>query len=115
LKPNSTVYELHPSWWSKGLGSESVLAAANFAFDVLRVGKMVIDPVKGQLASVKLALGLGMKKEGEKMGGTQEVYSIRREEWYGGEGRSEPSYEARAPTCRWFVVFSISAWQVAKF
>lgn len=57
-------YELHPSYWNRGLMTEAASAILDYAFHDLSLHRIEANPYADNEASVKLLRKLGFKEEG---------------------------------------------------
>ena len=73
-------YRLHQQYWRQGYGKESAQCMCNYSFSSLRLNRLIslIDPAN--VASIKIALALGMQYETDVMlpgyDHPDQVYSI---------------------------------------
>lgn len=92
--------------------TEALGVILRYAFDVLRLSLVVIDPLEENVASQKLARHWGGKFEGKIRHPyfymkQQDVYRFERKEWYENEKTREggtetvPVYDLKQKTCRW--------------
>lgn len=73
-------YELDPTFWGKGYGTEIVTAAIHYGFDVLELQEIYAETQKKNTASTKLLEKIGMEvlAEVERYGEIQVIYSLRK-------------------------------------
>lgn len=89
--------------------SEALMHVIRYAFDVLRLPHVIIDPDVGNTASSKLAARMGAKMEGVK--NYQEIWRLDRKIWYELESKREggtnpePVYDLKQKCCRWYDLF----------
>lgn len=71
-------YELTPSFWNQGYGTEIVGRLLKYAFNELNIIKIIAETQKKNSISIKLLEKLGMtfEKELERFGETQVIYGI---------------------------------------
>ena len=94
--------------------TETVTYVMRYAFDVLRLGSIIIDPGVGNQASMKLAKSFGqfVRTQGNAhfRSVQQDIYVVQRAAWYEGEKKreggtkEEPKEDLEARTCRWCVI-----------
>jgi ribosomal-protein-alanine N-acetyltransferase len=73
-------YELDPTFWGKGYGTEVVTAVIDYGFDALGLEEIYAETQKKNVASKKLLEKIGMKvvSEIERYGEEQLIYSLRK-------------------------------------
>ncbi|GAA6011925.1 hypothetical protein JCM10207_003431 [Rhodosporidiobolus poonsookiae] len=77
-------YEIHPNFWRQGLMGEAIRAVLPFIFNILRLPSVIIDPIVGNAASIRLASKLGFVQREDKTsltGEKQHVFELTRAEW----------------------------------
>ena len=60
-------YRLHPDYWGRGLGTEAAKAARDHGFNQLGFTRLISIIEADNLASIKVALKNGMKREAQTM------------------------------------------------
>jgi [ribosomal protein S5]-alanine N-acetyltransferase len=81
-KPEVEVaYMVHRDYWNLGIASEAATACREYAFDVLKVARVVSMIRPANHASLRVAEKLGMRRIGETMhaGLLHDLYENRRE------------------------------------
>lgn len=73
-------YELHPTFWGKGYGTEIIKKVVDHSFDILGLEEVYAETQKKNLASIRLLEKVGMHfhAQVERCGEEQVVYSMRR-------------------------------------
>jgi len=71
-------YEFLPDWWGCGYATEVISQILNFAFNGLKINKVLAETQTANVASCKLLEGVGMKLESklQRFGEEQSLYSI---------------------------------------
>lgn len=71
-------YQLLPEWWGNGYGIDAVKAVLDYAFDVLRLPKIIAETQTSNLPSRKLLERAGMREEQRlvRFGAEQIIYEI---------------------------------------
>jgi [ribosomal protein S5]-alanine N-acetyltransferase len=71
-------YQLVPKWWGAGYGTEVVKRVLQFAFDELKLPKVVAETQSKNTSSCKLIerLGMELEKTTIRFGAEQSIYSI---------------------------------------
>ena len=70
-------YQLLPEWWSKGYGTEAVLAIITYALTVMNLPRVVAETQMANIASCRLLESIGMLLERtvERFGAKQGIYA----------------------------------------
>ena len=70
-------YQLHPEFWGKGYGSETVQKTIDYAFQELKLKELYAETQKKNLKSIKLLKKLGFEfiQEVERYGEKQNIYT----------------------------------------
>lgn len=114
--PRTPADPLLRSYWNQGVMTETIVHVLRYAFDVLRLGSIIVDPIVGNEASLRLAKTVGgqfvtTQKNAYLRTIQQDIYKIPRGAWYeaekGREGgtKEEPKEDKDAKNCRWCVPF----------
>lgn len=71
-------YQLLPEWWGKGYATEAVKEVIRYAFEELRLTKLIAETQTANISSCKLLERVGMKLEQkvQRFGAEQAVYAI---------------------------------------
>lgn len=72
-------YEINPNFWGKGYATEVVQRVIKYAFDELKLDKIIAETQKKNKASIKVLEKLGMTFESEvtRHNETQVIYGIQ--------------------------------------
>lgn len=72
-------YQLLPKWWGNGYGKEMVKRVLEYAFDDLKLTRVVAETQSANIPSCKLLESVGMKLEDRmlRFGAEQNIFSIR--------------------------------------
>ncbi len=70
-------YQLHPEFWGKGYGSETVQKTIDYAFQELKLKELYAETQKKNLQSIKLLekLGFELLQEEQRYGEIQSIYT----------------------------------------
>jgi len=82
-------YELHPTYWNKGITTEAVKEVLRYSFNEIKLFRMGAVTYPQNEASIHLLEQLGFKKEGELRGYLYQnqqnhdafIFSLLRREW----------------------------------
>lgn len=71
-------YQFMPKWWGDGYGEEIIKRIINYAFEELKLTRIVAETQSANKASCKLLKKIGMKLEQsvERFGAEQYIFSI---------------------------------------
>ncbi|MFC4559214.1 GNAT family N-acetyltransferase [Virgibacillus kekensis] len=72
-------YQLHPDWWGKGYATEVVEKIIHYAFNELKISKLVAETQTANKSSCSLLerLGMNLEKKIIRFGAEQALHSIR--------------------------------------
>ncbi|MET3574440.1 GNAT family N-acetyltransferase [Bhargavaea ullalensis] len=76
-------FQLLPEFWGHGFGAEAAREVIRFAFDELKLQRVIAETQSANTASRRLLerLGMGDLKVVERFGAEQWIYSLDRKEW----------------------------------
>ncbi|WP_456275220.1 GNAT family N-acetyltransferase [Bacillus sp. AK128] len=77
-KSKELSYQLLPKWWGSGYGSETIKRVMTYAYNELKITRLVAETQSANIASCRLLEGLGMtiKEKIERFGAEQIIYEI---------------------------------------
>lgn len=72
-------YQLLPKWWGNGYATEIAQEVIDFAFEELRLTKVVAETQTANKSSIKLLkrFGMSLEKTVQRFGEEQSIFSIR--------------------------------------
>lgn len=70
-------YQFLPEWWGKGYAKQCALAVLHYAFEQLKVDKIIAETQCANRASCRLleSIGMTIDKQVERFGAQQYIYS----------------------------------------
>jgi len=70
-----------PDLWNRGLGTEALMLMSGYAFEVLRVERIVVNPAKSNQRIIRVNRKCGYRTVGERNGGL--LMELTRTRWLG--------------------------------
>jgi RimJ/RimL family protein N-acetyltransferase len=82
-----------PELWGQGLGTEALKLMTDYAFEVLRADRVLVNPSRTNLRIIHVNEKVGFRTVGEKDGGL--LMELKRKDWL--RDHSYPSLDGRGP------------------